>query len=112
MNERDIFHAAIAFTDPVERMAYVAKVCAGDDSLKRHVEDMLLVYPELGAFLESPAVDWNGSARPPATAGRFQLGPELARGGMGIVYGAARRARSAGMSPSRSCTSVTGWTLW
>jgi hypothetical protein len=54
--------------------------------LKLHVEAMLHVYPDLGTFLESPAVDWRSPATPPVRAGRFQLGPELARGGMGVVY--------------------------
>src|SRR5262249_19247012 len=62
------------------------KVCAGDASLKQHVEAMLHVYPRLGRFLESPAVDLGRPASPPVSAGRFQLGPELARGGMGVVY--------------------------
>jgi tetratricopeptide (TPR) repeat protein len=85
VNERDIFLAAIQLTDPVERSAYVGKACAGNDSLKRHVQDMLDAHPDLGTFPESPAVDWEG-AGPPLRAGRFQLGDELARGGMGIIY--------------------------
>jgi WD40 repeat protein len=72
--------------DPAERSAYLEEVCAGSDSLKRHVEDMLQAYLELGTFLESPAVDLQGAAGPPHSAGRFQLGQELARGGMGVVY--------------------------
>jgi tetratricopeptide (TPR) repeat protein len=86
VNERDIFHAAVEFTDPAERPAYLEEVCAGNPSLKRHVEGMLHVYPQLGAFLESPAVDRAGTASPALRAGRFELGEELARGGMGIVY--------------------------
>jgi WD40 repeat protein/serine/threonine protein kinase len=86
VNERDIFHAAIELTDPAERLAYLDKVCAGDSSLRRHVDNMLQVYPQLGAFLEVPAVDFGRAARAPARAGRFQLGAELARGGMGVVY--------------------------
>jgi WD40 repeat protein/serine/threonine protein kinase len=74
-------------------------------------EGMQKVYPELGTVLESPAVDlqgtaspplsagsnraWEtipppmglqGAASPPVSAGRFQLGYELAHGGMGVVY--------------------------
>jgi tetratricopeptide (TPR) repeat protein len=86
--ERDIFHAAIEITDAAERSNYLEKVCAGNPTLRRLVEDMLQVYPELGTFLESPAVDFDGAADLPVRAGRFQLGQELARGGMGIVYSA------------------------
>ena len=88
MIERDIFHGAIQLTVAAERSAYLERVCAGNASLKQHVESMLQVYPELGTFLESPAVDLKGAASPPQSAGRFQLGRELARGGMGIVYSA------------------------
>ena len=86
MNEREIFDAAVEFNDVAERAAYLEKACAGDVSLKQHVERMLDVYPNLGAFLESPAVDLAEAASTPASAGRFQLGQELARGGMGVVY--------------------------
>jgi tetratricopeptide (TPR) repeat protein/tRNA A-37 threonylcarbamoyl transferase component Bud32 len=86
MNERDIFHAAVEFTDPAQRSAYLEEVCAGDPLLKQHVEDMLQAYPQLGTFLESPAIDLQGAASPPLSAGRFQLGQELARGGMGVIY--------------------------
>jgi serine/threonine protein kinase len=85
VNEREIFHAAIELTDPAQRSACLEKLCAGDTTLRRHVEEMLEVYPELGAFLESPAVVLDGAAKPLVCAGRFQLGQELARGGMGVV---------------------------
>jgi serine/threonine-protein kinase len=88
VNERDIFQAAVELADGAARAAYLEEVCAGDATLKQHVERMLLVYPQLGSFLESPAVDLAGAAGPPASTGRFQLGVELARGGMGVVYSA------------------------
>jgi len=88
VTERDIFHSAAEITDPAERSEYLEKACAGNPSLKQHVEGMLQVYPELGTFLQSPAVDLDGAAGPPVKAGRFEIGQELARGGMGVVYGA------------------------
>jgi WD40 repeat protein len=86
MNERDIFHAAMELTDPGERSAYLEQACGGDASLQQHVEGMLQVCPELGTFLESPAFPLQGVAVPPVSAGRFQVGHELARGGMGVIY--------------------------
>jgi hypothetical protein len=68
MNERDIFHAAVEIADPGERSAYLEKVCAANASLKRQVEGMLEVYPDLGAFLESPAVDLASAATAPVAA--------------------------------------------
>ncbi len=86
MNEREIFDAAVELADLAERAAYLEKACAGDAPLKQHMERMLDVYPQLGTFLESPVVDLAEPAVPPVSAGRFQLGQELARGGMGVVY--------------------------
>ncbi len=88
MNERDIFHAVIEFTDPAQRSAYLEEICAGNASLKQRLENMLQVYPDLGAFLEAPAIELEDAVSPPRSAGRFQLGQELARGGMGAVYSA------------------------
>jgi tetratricopeptide (TPR) repeat protein len=86
--EQDIFLAAIEIADPVERSTFLEKACAGNVPLRQLVEDMLQVYPELGTFLESPAAGLARASHPPVSAGRFQLGPELARGGMGVVYSA------------------------
>jgi serine/threonine-protein kinase len=86
VNERDIFHAAVDLPDGAERSAFLEKACDGNVPLKQHVERMLQVYPQLGTFLESPAVDLGSASTPPVRAGRFKLGQELARGGMGVVY--------------------------
>jgi tetratricopeptide (TPR) repeat protein len=85
VNDRDIFHAALEIADAALRTAYLEKACAGDAALKRHFEGLLELQPKLGSFLEAPALG-PLAAGPPLRAGRFELGEELARGGMGIVY--------------------------
>jgi WD40 repeat protein/serine/threonine protein kinase len=108
-NNEAIFHAARAIPDLDHRREYVRETCSRDEAriahieallaaadapdqlldrpaVRRSVEGMLEVYPQLGTSLESLAADLDSAARPPASAGRFQLGEELARGGMGIVY--------------------------
>jgi serine/threonine-protein kinase len=87
VDERDIFHAALEIADTALRTAYLEKACAGDAALKEHLEALLEWQPKLGSFLETPAVGpIAAAAGPPPCAGRFALGEELARGGMGIVY--------------------------
>jgi len=56
VKEREIFQAAIELTDAASA-ACLEKACAGNVSLQQHVEHMLEVYPQLGAFLESPTID-------------------------------------------------------
>src|SRR5262245_53324029 len=55
MREREIFDAALALTDPAQRSAYLAEVCASDDRLRQHLEGLLAMHQQLGSFLEVPA---------------------------------------------------------
>jgi tetratricopeptide (TPR) repeat protein len=86
VNERDIFHAALEIADTSLRNAYLETACADDVALKEHLEGLLELEPKLGNFLEAPALGRIAAGGPPLRAGRFELGQELARGGMGIVY--------------------------
>jgi WD40 repeat protein len=104
-----IFHAARDIRDLDHRREYVREACGGDEAriahveallaaadapdqlldrpaVRRHVEGMSDMYPQLGTFLESLAAELDSAARPRTSAGRFHLGAELARGGMGVVY--------------------------
>src|SRR5262249_47521677 len=55
MREREIFDAALAIADPAERSAYLAAASAGNQGLRRHIEELLDMHGQLGNFLESPA---------------------------------------------------------
>jgi serine/threonine-protein kinase len=46
--------AALDRTDPAERAAYVAEACAGDESLRRRVEQLLRSHEAPGPFLGPP----------------------------------------------------------
>lgn len=104
-----VFFAAREIASPAGRSAYLDEVCAGDDDLRRSVERMLAVEPQLGEFLEAPASalvviqndaisggeQQDNSSRSadnsPAAAGQEILGDfhifrEIGRGGMGVVH--------------------------
>jgi serine/threonine-protein kinase len=49
-----VFIAALDKADPAERAAYVAEACAGDESLRRRVEELLGAHEAPGRFLGPP----------------------------------------------------------
>ena len=91
MNDRDIFHAALEITDPAERTAYLERACAGDAALIERFEGLLGLQPQLGSFLEAPALGGMRASEPVLAAdrvfaGRFTLRQRLGEGGMGEVW--------------------------
>ena len=81
--------------EPVQRDAFVADACGGDEALRREVESLLAAHDGADAdFLERPAVEsLEAPGGPPlaerlasALEGRYALERELARGGMATVH--------------------------
>lgn len=56
MNEREIFLAAIEYTDPTERAAYLDQACEGRADLRAQIDKLLGAHLEASRFLETPAV--------------------------------------------------------
>jgi serine/threonine protein kinase len=93
MSEREIFDTALAFSDPVERSAYLDRVCASDPALKDRIEGLLDVHGNLGNFLEAPACDLVATVdrpavveRPGTIIGPYKLLEQIGEGGFGIVF--------------------------
>ena len=85
---------------PEERSAYLAQVCAGDESLRRQVETLIVSYKRAENFIEVPALAVSSTDETlidePSTSfigrrvGSYKIVREIGRGGMGSVYLAVR----------------------
>jgi serine/threonine protein kinase len=73
-----------------EREAFLAAACAGDDELRRAVEDLLAADEESATFLERPAGELLGFMPEEGRLGPYRLLRRLGDGGMGTVYLARR----------------------
>ncbi|MEN3337755.1 MAG: eukaryotic-like serine/threonine-protein kinase [Acidobacteriota bacterium] len=89
-----LFDAALA-RDPGERERFLEAQTAGDPELKHEVQTLILSHRKAGGFLDEPA--WGIAAdlflgTPSSLSGRqlgpYRVGPEIGRGGMGVVYAA------------------------
>ena len=54
MSAEELFTAASGIANPVERAAYLARACGGDETLRREVESLLAVHERAGDFLQQP----------------------------------------------------------
>jgi serine/threonine protein kinase/Flp pilus assembly protein TadD/thiol-disulfide isomerase/thioredoxin len=91
MNAEEIFHQALT-RPPVERSAFLAEACSGDEALQRRVQVLLHAHDNPGSFLAEKrplpdlTVDDPISERPGAVIGPYKLMEQIGEGGMGLVF--------------------------
>jgi tRNA A-37 threonylcarbamoyl transferase component Bud32/tetratricopeptide (TPR) repeat protein len=89
---QDLFYSA-ADLPPDRRADYLHDACAGDESLVRHVEDLIASEREADGFLDGALRESASSmvgARAGDRIGPYRIKEELGHGGMGDVYLAER----------------------
>src|SRR5262245_47865410 len=88
-----LYHSALE-REAEQRAAFLAEACAGDDSLRREVESLLVHQSQAENLLESPVMevaakslddDQNGSMAG-QSLGSYKILSRLGAGGMGEVY--------------------------
>jgi len=84
---KELFEGALALA-PIQRSSFIASACAGDDALRRQVEELLASHEQAKSFLETPAdldemVPLNLEGR---QLGPYRLESRIGAGGMGEVY--------------------------
>src|SRR5206468_2630605 len=84
--------AALAIESPEQRAKYLDQACGTDPQLRAQVEELLVAYPKVERFLESPAagqgatVDDPITERPGTVIGPYKLLQQIGEGGMGTVF--------------------------
>ncbi|PYS68179.1 MAG: hypothetical protein DMF73_17440 [Acidobacteria bacterium] len=79
--------------EPGERPAFLAAACAGDESLRKEVESLIISHEQAGGFIEEPAfevmaesLENNQAEVVGRTLGHYKILESIGKGGMGEVY--------------------------
>jgi hypothetical protein len=93
MNEREIFDAAVAMSDPEARAAFLDQACDQDATRRQRIEELLDAQQRLGSFLDAGpnelgfglTLDEPAGLKAGTEIGPYKLREQIGDGGMGIV---------------------------
>jgi WD40 repeat protein/serine/threonine protein kinase len=89
--DRSIFLDAIEIASPLEREAFIARICGADLPLLSAVKALVAAHDQAGDLLDapdqlSPTMDRPLAERPGAAIGPYKLMEEIGAGGFGLVF--------------------------
>jgi serine/threonine protein kinase/Flp pilus assembly protein TadD len=90
---KGLFDAALALA-PGKREKFIKNACAGDEALRREVENLLASFDDAEGFMEKPAaaevasliIDEHTSLRSGERIAHYEIVSQIGEGGMGEVY--------------------------
>jgi len=90
IDEESIFLEALQKPTPADRVAYLARACAGNGELRRDIERLLQAHERAGNFLgQNPGlatIDHPASEGPGTVFGPYKLLEQIGEGGFGVVF--------------------------
>src|SRR4051812_33047384 len=89
----NLFHEALPL-DAVDRVAYLNRICSGDEALRAEVESLLAALDGQDGFMQEPAFNFGMKVLSSKTTesligkliGPYKILNPLGKGGMGEVY--------------------------
>ncbi len=92
-DEKVIFEAALALTDPAKRAQYLDESCGNDARLRRRIDSLLSAAEDGGSFMRKQAADSfevqtdsDVTEGPSQIIGPYKLLQKIGEGGFGVVY--------------------------